>query len=249
MPNKLGGRQVTLTCRRCNNDAGSKLESHLVQRVLVEAHKRPVKTRIEVGGAVQRAEMLVPTTDEEAIHLEVIEKQSDPRQAAEAQRHLSEAQKSINLQMNFGYKPLRSAVAVLRAGYLKMFQTFGYSYVLDPSATGIRAQLENEAEKTPVLSGIMWKVPDPVPIGTSVAIMTKPVPIASFVVLLELSKQPAHVAAVAFPPPGTGGRDFYSKFQSNDWAGPKKMTPVIPEDPALFLPLVGCWEEIRSRHF
>ena len=186
-------------------------------------------------------------TDEESIHLEVIEKQSDPRQVVEAQRHLSEAPKDINLQMNFGYNPLRSAVAVLRAGYLKMFQTFGYSYVLDPSATAIRAQLENEAEKTPVLSGIVWKVPDPVPLGTSVTIMTKPVPIASFVVLLELSKQPAHVAAVTFPPPGTDGKDLYSKFESKDWAGPKSMAPVVPEDPEHFLPLVGCWHEILAR--
>src|SRR5437868_1137324 len=52
VPGALGGRITTLTCKRCNNEMGSKLESHLVQRVLVEARKRPLKVTYRVRDAV-----------------------------------------------------------------------------------------------------------------------------------------------------------------------------------------------------
>src|SRR5215203_478907 len=42
VPKALGGRIVTLTCRRCNNTHGSALEKHLIQRVRVLGREVPV---------------------------------------------------------------------------------------------------------------------------------------------------------------------------------------------------------------
>jgi hypothetical protein len=45
---QFGGRIVTLTCRSCNSEHGAKLGAHLVQRVRIEASKRPMRTRFKV---------------------------------------------------------------------------------------------------------------------------------------------------------------------------------------------------------
>lgn len=60
VPEALGGRLTTLTCRQCNNSAGAELEAHLVQRVLIDARKRPVEAIVDIGGAVHRAEVHFP---------------------------------------------------------------------------------------------------------------------------------------------------------------------------------------------
>ena len=40
VPEALGGRLVTLTCRGCNNEHGTSLDAHLVQRGRLEAKKK-----------------------------------------------------------------------------------------------------------------------------------------------------------------------------------------------------------------
>ena len=80
VPEALGGRLTTITCRSCNNSAGTELESHLVQRVLVDANKRPVEGRVDIGGTVHRAEVHFPSPSTDGFRIFGIPKQSDRRQ-------------------------------------------------------------------------------------------------------------------------------------------------------------------------
>ena len=241
VPQALGGRMVTLTCRSCNNASGSRLESHLVQRVLVDSRKRPVKTRVGIGGSVHRAEMFLPETREAPIKLTVVGRRSDPRQIAEAQRHLREGKSDINLQMNFGYIESRTVVGLLRSAYLLMFRTFGYSYVLDRSAAPIRAQILNPTQETSVLNGVAWRLPEPVPSGNWVTVIANDHSKASFVVLVQLSNEPIHVGGIALPPPGDDGSELYSQVRSAPWRKPMRLRPV-PTGGNHFLHFAGTWK-------
>lgn len=245
IPQALGGRITTLTCRRCNNTAGSGLESHLVQRVLVESRKRPVNMKLEVGGAIQRGELYLPDTKDGPINLTVVPKQSDPAQEEVVRTRLEEGKTELTIQMNLGYIPLNSMVAVVRAAYLLMFRIFAYSYVLDPSAELIRAQIQNPTTETSVIKGVIWRLPESVQSGNQVMFMIDPPSTPCILALLQLGNEPAHVAGMMFPPPGLGNIELYLELQSAKWKGPKTFRH-IQSDPKHFLPFGNSWHNLGS---
>src|SRR5690242_11600753 len=56
VPEKLGGRVTTLTCTSCNNQAGTKLDARLIDRLRFEdwtagQSSTPMTSRVEVGDA------------------------------------------------------------------------------------------------------------------------------------------------------------------------------------------------------
>lgn len=240
---QLGGRIVTLTCRKCNSDDGSKLDAHLIQRVRLEANKRPLKGRLRIGTVTFGFEMDVRPAPKADIKITAIRKQSDPRQIEEVKRLLREGRETIKLSGNLGYNDNRSVVALVRSAYLLMFRTFGYRYVLDASAKIIREQIQNPRERMSVLDGIMWRIPDAIPPGNIVAIMHTPKSIRSFFVFLRLDDDTRHVAGVTLPPPGTNGAELYPQLQSTEARGLKMLDPLpIPERG--FLPFVETWRYV-----
>lgn len=245
IPQKLGGRVTTLTCRRCNNEGGTTLEAHLVQRVLLEARKRSARTIFRIGDAVTRAQMVLPETSREPLEILVIKKQSDERQIAATQRLLKTGKHPIHLGLNFGYVEQRSLVALLRAAYLLMFRTFGYRYALDRSATAVRDQIRRWDRETPILKGIVWRLNEEAPQGSTVAIMTWPRELASFLVLLQLDAERRHVAAVSLPPPGSDGVDLYDRIQAQQPSTRVTATP-LPETEG-FVPFVEAWRAVVGR--
>jgi hypothetical protein len=245
IPRSLGGRITTLTCKRCNNEAGTTLEAHLVQRVLLEARKRPPRTTVKIGDAVVRAEMVLPETSREPYDIVVIKKQSDERQIAASQRLLKTGKDLIHLGLDFRYIERRSLVALLRAAYLLMFRTFGYRYALYRSAAAVRDEIRQGDRETPILKGIVWRLNKEAPHGTRVTIMTRPRELASFLVLLQLDADRRHVAAVTLPPPGSDGVDLYERIQAQQASTDVAVTP-LPEAEG-FVPFVEAWRAVVGR--
>jgi len=226
VPKALGGTLTTLTCRKCNDTVGSRLEKHLIQRVLVSNRKRPIKIRVKVGGAEQGAELHgpIPTTGETPVFvIKGVRQWSDEREVEKIIQALKDGAKTIHFTGNLGFARQRSDLALLRAAYLMMFRTFGYSYVLDSSATAVRAQLDNPRNIMPILSGIMWSVPEPAPAETHVAIVTEPEPCRCFLVLLELHRDPRQVAGVVLPGPGSDGLALYDLLRTPSCQGEKML--------------------------
>jgi hypothetical protein len=241
VPGALGGRITTLTCKRCNNDQGSELESHLVQRVLVEANRAPVDFTFRMRDAVMRGEMPASSPMSEPHPMKVIDKRSDERRVAEIQELLKDPKDDIHLHVEYGYSEKRALVAVLRAAYLLMFRTFGYGYVLDRSAVPVRAQIREWKCDLPVLDGITWRMDDPLPSGTMVTEVMKPAELQSFTVLLQLDAETRHFAAASLPVPGSDGEDLYARIREYRASRTKATftampVPLLPEG---FLPYPG----------
>ena len=240
VPSALGGRLVTLTCRQCNNRSGSQLESHLVRRVRVDSGKSPSSVRLTVGGVVQRGEILLEPEGDPQIRINVIGRQSDPRLAAEMERLVADGKDEMHLQVNSGYVPLRSLVALVRSAYLLMFRTFGYRYVLDSSAVAIREQILKPTAETDVLTGASWRVDAGAPPSTSLALAKAPDDRSGFVAFLALDADSGHVAAVTLPPPGVDGEEFYRTLAESQARRTYHLS-VLPE-PDGFVPLAELWQ-------
>ena len=243
---QLGGRIVTLTCRACNSQHGAKLDAHLVQRVRIEANKRPMKVRFKMGTASMGAEMDAMPKTVDPIEIRAVAKQSDPRQIEELQRILLEGNTKIDLHMSLGYNENRSMVALVRAAYLLMFRTFGYRYVFDPSAAPVRRQLQDPVQRTPILDGVIWRIPAAIPVGSSLAIMHSPESTRSFFVILSLDQDSGHVAGVALPPPGTDGSELYQRLRLPEFQGPKTLHP-LPLPKHGFFPFGETWRYVLDQ--
>ena len=144
VPDALGGRVTTLTCRRCNNTAGTQLDSHLVERVRVEGRSKPILADVEFRGTKFRGEVHLPESASDSFRIYGIPIQSDPREINGFFSLLDEGiwhGQELKLRLERKYVPVRSAVALLRSAYLLMFRLFGYRYVCDRSAVVVRESI------------------------------------------------------------------------------------------------------------
>lgn len=237
LPEKLGGRTTTLTCKKCNNDQGSSLESHMIQRVKVEAGTLPLGIRMSVGEGEQGGELYLPRSDSDPFEIQVVDKQSDPRRLEEVERGLRDNE-AIHLRGSFGYNEPRSVVALLRSAYLLMFRYFGYRYIFDPSAKPILWQIQNPLESGAALGGIMWRSPS-WQISNRVCIVTNPKKLRCFSVILRLDAETDHHAGVLLPPPGEDGSEFFAMVGSKP-LGILQMRSLEKERDG-FLPFLETW--------
>jgi hypothetical protein len=246
IPKQLGGRLVTLTCRRCNNDQGSELDANLVRRVRAETRRYPFSARVQVGNGEFGAQLHLPRSQSDLLDIVWIPKQSDPRKLATAKSELASGEEGeIHMQINFGYNHMRSLSGLLRTAYLLMFRYFGYRYVLDVSSKSVNLQIQNPLDSTGVLNGIVWRVEAAMPTFLSmpaITVVRSPVESQCFMVMLRLDADSKHYSAVALPPPGQDGSRFYEHLQSPEASGQRTVAAIeIPK--RKFLPLVEIWEE------
>ena len=183
VPYALGGRVTTLTCRRCNNTAGTQLDRHLVQRVRIEGRSKPILADAEFRGTKFRGEVHLPESASDSFRIFGFPKQSDPREINRFVSLLDEGMwdgQELKLRLEGGYVPVRSAVALLRSAYLLMFRLFGYRYVCDRSAAVIRESISQPTVETDGLKGISWRVDWSLPSEIGVSIVIQPREFRSF---------------------------------------------------------------------
>jgi hypothetical protein len=145
IPKELGGRRVTLTCKRCNNTHGHEIDIHLIQRVrvmdsLAGRGEWAIRGRIEVNGITVPTDVdwKVPVGETTSFNL----RPNSPAVFDAIQQQMRSGQvQSINVTMRGDYIPERVSLAVLRIAYLVMFHEFGYRYILSPAAGVIRETL------------------------------------------------------------------------------------------------------------
>ena len=249
VPNALGGRVTTLTCRQCNNTAGTQLDSHLVQRVRIEGRSKPFLADVEFRGTKFRGEVHLPESANDSFRIYGIPKQSDPREINKFFSLLDEGiwdGQELKLRLDGGYVPLRSAVALLRSAYLLMFRLFGYRYVCDRSAAVIRESISQPTIETDGLKGISWRGDWSIPSEIGVSIVTQPREFRSFMVFITLDKSQNHVSAIALPPPNAGSEFFHNLAQG----GKRKkyaLSSWIEGDNKEIMPLSEVWRHVIGK--
>ncbi len=137
IPESLGGKLVTLSCKSCNSTHGSKLDAHLVQMVrsqnsLAGLGTVPLKGRIGIAGNQFPAQFDVRsrTFRVGGGSPAVIDEVNGMFQKGSIE--------SMDLNFSLGYIPDRAYLALLRIAYLAIFRELGYRYILSPAAGVVR---------------------------------------------------------------------------------------------------------------
>jgi hypothetical protein len=143
VPSKLGGRSETLTCRKCNNSQGSRLDSHLIKAMkamdAVEGTE-PIATSLASDKGKIVAELLLGGTPENPNTIRIVGPASNMEAVQDLRNSLRDGF-TLDLQMSFSFIPERYFRAALRAAFLSVFKAEGYEYALSIGAAQVRNML------------------------------------------------------------------------------------------------------------
>lgn len=151
-----------LTCKRCNNYAGSKFDAQAYEeqqlwQFLSGHSEQPQTAAFTIGNITTNVEMHV--TGQTGMFFMEVPKINDPanvKHMEERMRMLSETRNTnfrFTVTPRLRYFPDRARVSWIRAAYLATFALFGWKYIMQPALQPIREQLMNPSTITlPLLS-------------------------------------------------------------------------------------------------
>lgn len=148
-PKSLGGKANILTCKDCNNTCGHEIDKHLTERMQeLDNHKFlpnvEFSAKFEVNGNTIRGKITIDNKGTmTAYH---IDKNNHP---IKLQDYIKSAKKDTVINLHIDKKkvnPINLQLALLKTGYLLVFEKYGYSMILDKTYDRLRRQLRNPFE-------------------------------------------------------------------------------------------------------
>src|SRR5579862_9444817 len=132
IPRSVGGQLKTLTCRACNNDHGSALDSHFAGMIGIEDWAQgdgsELKGTVQVGGIPLPMHL---TRDENGLtSIRIVGGKPEALDRfKETMKGLGDGD-SVQLNFSLDYAELPARKALVRIAYLGMFCLLGYRFVL-----------------------------------------------------------------------------------------------------------------------
>ena len=219
VPQAAGGRAWTLTCKRCNNEIGSRYDSHLVEEhrfAQWRRGERPLPARLrsgtsEIGVEIDRSDA--------GWTFHEIEKQTDPAQSSAFFERLQKCNdfRFTATTRTFSIRARRTAL--IYSAFLMMFRMFGYEYVLLPEAEQTLRALHGEADPDELRAAVIVvdrdarREPASLP---SVSLLVKPAEFRCFAVTLAEPQDQNAVRVVALKGFGPGGQDCHRRILASD---------------------------------
>jgi hypothetical protein len=255
-PKAVGGADddCTLTCKKCNNDAGKVLDSALKRKLEID----DFQARIPGAGLEIRytpgEDLWLPATvyatGKDSIRVENLlhPRRSSPSDRQRASELLQEGAADFQMQHRQPGRR-RIGIALLRIAYLYAFRVLGYGLILHPAVQQIQAQLQAPTEDIVPSS---WIFPgDALPeMRRGLNIVLSPQELRSFVVSFDLltPKQQIKSYAVILPIPSGWGLGVYDEFKKK--VSSKELVPFqilkIPEDIRYLTDPDLCYSPVRS---
>jgi hypothetical protein len=208
-PESLGGRPMCLTCRRCNNTAGSRLDSHMERhRTFVDfiagAATRPIAATFTVADRQQRG--LVQGRSDGLLLTGVAARNRPGADVAMIERLddlVSGAAEKWSLGVAFDerWESRRVNVGWLRTTYLAAFAALGYHYVAQPGLALVREQVARPDDDVIPLTVEPTRA-DADPIARSILLVEQPIDLRSVAVQIGRT-------TVLLPPIESTDVDFF----------------------------------------
>lgn len=143
-PKSLGGKANTLTCKKCNNEAGHKIDVHLAERLNeIESKKFQPNTKINVRTKIG-TETFNGTLSVDSGGVMTMfhsEKNNHPKKLKTAMENLS---KDHIVDFDFlksRIVPEKLEYALLKTAYMILFEKTGYALILDKTYDIVREQI------------------------------------------------------------------------------------------------------------
>lgn len=144
-PQSFGGRELLLTCKKCNNDAGTLLDAHARHKedladVIARPPSKPLKVRVEHRGRKLNARLAASETGWE---LKVVQRANDPKAVTAFQAGgPPKAGEPINVDfVGSRFAELGAKMSWFRSGFLALFAAFGYRFSFDPALSIVKRQI------------------------------------------------------------------------------------------------------------
>jgi hypothetical protein len=146
-PKSVGGRELLLTCTRCNNTAGTKLDADAKTKedvclAMAGRAPRPHRIKMMIGGMTMNGQLHATGG---SYRLTIPKKLNKPGTSDRLQT-LSRAGTSLVVEHE-RYSELGAVISWLRAGYLALVAMQGYQVVLDPAFDIVRLQIRECDER------------------------------------------------------------------------------------------------------
>ncbi|MBL7862271.1 MAG: hypothetical protein JNJ65_13995 [Cyclobacteriaceae bacterium] len=142
----LQGKGILLTCKECNNEAGSKLDKKLLDFEAVEEFNQKslgskIKAFVEINNELKSSALI--SNLEGGVHFKLNINRDEPRDK-KLQSILGKGRLPSTVQISFKYnQPDKRIVLIshLRIAYLLAFSRLGYAYILSNGLEKIRHQI------------------------------------------------------------------------------------------------------------
>jgi hypothetical protein len=243
-PKSLGGRIRTLTCASCNSWAGQEVDSHLVNKLLLDDFLEGI-SGASVDASIQfegGAEVTGTLKHSKHNVLQVFcdQERSQPDELARLQHMLDSGLTGFHITFQGfrgrGHVPSRAQCCLLRIAYLWAFSVFGYGFLMDHGLAVLRGQLRNPEKQILPHWGITQRqdIPDE---ALGINLIIEPPEMRSFFVAFDLVGRARTVRyGVVLPGPSEPGVAVYDHLArtSQDPACAIRMRH-IPEDPNFLL--------------
>jgi len=150
-PKSLGGKANILTCKNCNNVAGTEIDVHLSERLneLDERQLLPgteLKVKINIDGQSYAATLTVEHDGKMKIFHS--KKNNNPVKLEKAMEQVTAGTVVDMDYLKSRVIPERIEYALLKTAYLLAFQYFGYSLMLDTCYDDVRKQIRHPEQQT-----------------------------------------------------------------------------------------------------
>ncbi len=148
-PKSLGGKANILTCKKCNNTCGHEIDKHLTERMQELDHHKLLPNieftaKFEIDGNTIQGKISIDDNGKMiAYH---INKNNNP---VKLKGYIKDVKndKVINLKIDKKQvNPINLQIALLKTGYLLIFEKFGYSLIFNNTYNRVRKQLTNPSE-------------------------------------------------------------------------------------------------------
>ena len=146
-PQSVGGQELLLTCRECNNTAGTKLDADAktkedVRLAMTGRPDRPHRIKATIGGITVNGQLHA----KDGSYSLTIPKHLNRPGTSEKLQRLGRAGTSLTVEHE-RYSELGARISWLRAGYLALVAMEGYKIVLDPAMDIVRTQIRECDER------------------------------------------------------------------------------------------------------
>lgn len=213
------GKLRTLTCRRCNNRDGTKLDAHLIkwvrsEDILAGLTDEPLDIRFIVGDTDIGADLYLSASGKPSIKVIGDRKRSNPKMQEASGRAFEEGEKKFKVAVNLGYSTLNLNVALLRIAYLLMFRYFGYHYIRQENVRRVREQISHP-DKDIIASLAVHKLNDAPSDLFSIDIIQTPPALQCFFIALDLSTALDRYIGIVMPGLDSDGEQIYEKWREH----------------------------------
>jgi hypothetical protein len=157
IPNSTGSREVTLTCKPCNDRLGYQIDHHLARKIRLDRGFKGGETlkghlRWSDGGAP--ADVVVGPSGDVRFHLKPTTPEMESLMVERASQY-ARGERQLRLRVINGLSLSKYLASVAKAAYLGLFVDRGYAYILLPSLGPIRRAINDDGPERKRLSEII----------------------------------------------------------------------------------------------